>query len=124
MKRAIDADDVLKLIVRYPGIGYACLCDLSGSRLNPITGACRELRATGRIKVAKKNVGGKVIAKFYTPQAWLAEEMRAERAAGFPPEKTPPPPKSGGITAEDMAWMERYRRRYFARMERVRGLSA
>lgn len=61
----------------------------------------------------------------YTPQAWLAAQMRAERAAGFPAEKErrPPAGHGHGITAEDMAWMAHYRRRYFARLERVRGLS-
>ena len=48
-----------------------------------------------------------------------------ERAAGFPAEKErrPPAGHGHGITAEDMAWMDHYQRRYFARLERVRGLS-
>ena len=126
LKRAIDADDVLKLIAHRPGIGYADLRELCGCGSDLISRLCKSLRDAGRVVADKKNVGGQVRTAFYTPQAWLAAQMQAERAAGFPAEKERPPPASHGhgITAEDMAWMKHYQRRYFERLERVRGLSA
>lgn len=126
MKATIDAGDIMKLIERQPGIGYADLRALCGCGSDLIYRLCKSLRDAGRVVADKKNVGGQARIVFYTPQAWLAAQMRAERAAGFPAEKERPPPAGHGhgITAEDMAWMKHYQRRYFARMERVRGLSA
>ncbi len=125
MKATIDANDILKLIAHRPGIGYADLRELCGCGSDLISRLCKSLRDAGRVVADKKNVGGQVRTAFYTPQAWLAAQMQAERAAGFPAEKErrPPAGHGHGITAEDMAWMTHYQRRYFARLERVRGLS-
>ena len=125
MKATIDANDILKLIAHRPGIGYADLRELCGCGADLISRMCKSLRDAGRVVTEKKNFGGQARTAFYTPQAWLAAQMRAERAAGFPVEKGRPPSAGHGhgITAEDMAWMDHYQRRYFARLERVRGLS-
>ncbi len=125
-KATIEASDILKLIERRPGIGYADLRELCGCGSDLVSRLCKSLRDAGRVMADKKNVGGQVRTAFYTPQAWLAAQMQAERAAGFPAEKErrPPAGHGHGITDDDMAWMQHYQRRYFARLSRVRGLSA